>query len=193
MSMPIVIYSVSILPTIFILALYYQKVLPLWVMKVYLLSFLVCVFGWEIWYTYGWVDGDHVNIRRSVYLNNAIPAHINWVVNSLYDSAICLSGLLWVWLAGGKTLRLFERINIWVFIILFLVFVGQNVFVELVIYKDQLTTDHELSWAPLSPKWFETIDLFGATMKFNVEMTWVLMVPIFFLLVRHFMPKNKVV
>lgn len=189
--MPAVIYLVSILPTIFILVLYFKKVLPLWVMKVYLLSFLICVFGWEIWYTYGWVDGDHVNLRRSDDLNRILPAQINWVLNSLYDAALCLSGLFWVWLAGGKTLRLFDRMNIWVFLILFLVFVGQNVFVELVIYKDQLTTDHNLSWAPLSPKWLDTITVFGATLKFNVQMTWVFMVPIFFFLVGYFKPKNK--
>jgi hypothetical protein len=191
MSMPAVIYSVSILPTLFILVLYFKKVLPLWVMKVYLLSFLICVFGWEMWYTYGWVDGDHVNLRRSDDLNRILPVQINWVLNSLYDAALCLSGLFWVWLAGGKTLRLFDRMNIWVFLILFLVFVGQNVFVELVIYKDQLTTDHNLSWAPLSPKWLDTITVFGATLKFNVQMTWVFMVPIFFFLVRYFKPKNK--
>ena len=86
--MPAVIYSVSILPTLFILVLYFKKVLPLWVMKVYLLSFLICVFGWEIWYTYGWVDGDHVNLRRSDDLNRILPVQINWVLNSLYDAAL---------------------------------------------------------------------------------------------------------
>ena len=190
MGMPAVIYAVSIIPAIIIIALYYKKVLPLWVMKVYLLSFLICVFGWEIWYTYGWVDGDHVNLRRSDYLNKVLPAHINWVLNSLYDAALCLSGLFWVWLAGGKTLRLFDRINIWVFIILFVVFVGQNIFVELVIYKDQITSAHELSWAPLSPKWLDTITLFGATVKFGVQMTWVFMVPIFYMLVKFFRPNE---
>jgi len=190
MSLPFIIYSVSVLPTILIITLYYKKVLPLWVMKVYVMSFLICAFGWEIWYTYGWVDGDHVNLRRTDYLNRAIPAHVNWIVNSLYDAAICLTGLLWVWLAGGKTLRLFHSINVWVIVILFLSFVGQNIFVELVIYKDQLTSDHELSWAPLSPKWIDTITLFGATMKFHVQMTWVLMVPIFFLTVRYFKPQK---
>ena len=79
----------------------------------------------EIWYTYGWVDGDHVNLRRTDYLNKAIPAHVNWIVNSLYDAAICLTGLFWVWLAGGKTLRLFESINVWVFLIIFIAFVGK--------------------------------------------------------------------
>jgi len=162
MSLPFIIYSVSVLPTILIITLYYKKVLPLWVMKVYVMSFLICAFGWEIWYTYGWVDGDHVNLRRTDYLNRAIPAHVNWIVNSLYDAAICLTGLLWVWLAGGKTLRLFHSINVWVIVILFL----------------------------LSPKWIDTITLFGATMKFHVQMTWVLMVPIFFLTVRYFKPQK---
>ena len=67
---------------------------------------------------------------------------------------------------------------------------GQNVFVELVIYKDQVASDHAISWAPLSPKWIDTITVLGATMKFHVQMTWVLMVPIFFLTVRYFRPKS---
>ncbi len=160
--------------------------------KVYLTSFLICAFGWEIWFTYGWVDGDHVNLRRTDYLNRTIPAHINWIVNSLYDAAICLAGLFCLWLAGRKTLRLFETINLWVLSILFLAFVGQNVFVELVIYKDQVALNHELSWAPLSPKWIDTISIFAATMTFHVQMTWVLMFPIFFLTVRFFKPQyNK--
>ena len=190
MSLPIIIYSVSIIPAILIIILYYKNVIPLWVIKVYMVSFLICVFGWEIWYTYGWVDGDHVNLRRTDYLNRAIPAHVNWIVNSLYDAAICLTGLFWVWLAGGKTLRLFESINVWVLLILFIAFVGQNVFVELVIYKDQVASDHDNSWAPLSPKWIDTITVLGATMKFHVQMTWVLMVPIFFLTVRYFRPNS---
>jgi len=161
------------------------------VMKVYLLSFLICVFGWEIWYTYGWVDGDHVDARRSTNLSKALPAHINWFLNSLYNAAICLTGLFWVWLAGGKTLRSFQQFNILALAILFVAFVGQNVFVELVVYRNQLTTEHALSWAPLSPKCLDTIDLFGISLKFNTQITWVLMVPIVFLVVRYFMPKSN--
>jgi len=36
----------------------------------------------------------------------------------------------------------------------------------------------------------DTIDLFGISLKFNTQITWVLMVPIVFLVVRYFMPKS---
>ncbi len=188
MSIPISVYTASLLPLVVILTLYYLKVIPSWIIKLYFLSFLICGFGWEIWYTYGWVDGDPVWERRSEELNSVIPYQINWILNSLYDAFVCVSGVFWVWLFGGRTLKLFNGINFWALLILFVAFVGQNIYVELGIYQGQILAEHEMSWAPLSPKWIDTIDLFGHTMKFNTQITWVLMVPITYFAIKKTKP-----
>ena len=44
--------------------------LPKWVLSTYVISFLACALGWELWFTYGWVDGVAVDLRRSESLNN---------------------------------------------------------------------------------------------------------------------------
>lgn len=184
MNVAISVYIASLLPLIIISILFYFKIIPFWIIKLYIISFLITGFGWEIWYTYGWVDGDPVWDRRSNAQNKALPYQINWILNSLYDAFVCVSGVFWVWLLGGRSLRLFKGINLWAILILFIVFVGQNIYVELVVYKGQIMDDHEMSWAPLSPKWIDTIDLFGHTMKFNTQITWVLMVPITYCLIK---------
>ena len=56
-----VVYVSALAPLIFYL--FYKKDLPSWIPKIYLGSFLVCAIGWELWFTYGWVDGDAVNLR----------------------------------------------------------------------------------------------------------------------------------
>ena len=60
-----------------------KSFLPRWVFPVYVISFLACAIGWELWFTYGWVDGAAVNLRRSDALNNWLPRDINWLMNSL--------------------------------------------------------------------------------------------------------------
>ena len=43
--------------------------LPDWVPTFYIVGVVVCALGWELWFTYGWIDGDSVDIRRSGALN----------------------------------------------------------------------------------------------------------------------------
>ena len=76
-----IVYFSAFIPLILLLKNRHK--LPSWIPKIYLGSFLICAIGWEIWFTYGLVDGDSVTMRRSEALNSWIPLHLNWIVNSL--------------------------------------------------------------------------------------------------------------
>jgi hypothetical protein len=52
------------------------------VTQAYLGSFVLCALGWEIWFTYGLVAGEAVDLRRADVLNQYLPIHINWLLNS---------------------------------------------------------------------------------------------------------------
>jgi hypothetical protein len=79
-----IVYASSIIPILILIK--YRSVLPKWVPAIYLGSFIVCALGWEIWFTYGLINGESVIERRSEVLNQWIPLHINWIVNSLADA-----------------------------------------------------------------------------------------------------------
>jgi hypothetical protein len=184
----VVVYLSSLLPLVILLTLYLMKKLPVWLLAVYFGGFLACAIGWEIWLTYGLVDGLDVNSRRPEALNAAIPMHINWVLNSLADaSAIGLVGVLLVWLCYGKTDRAFRRWHWGAFLLLLVWFIGQNVFVELYIYQQQLAEGLRLSWAPLIPTgpWYNPtlIELGDKTLQLQTQLPWLLMTPIYYLMV----------
>ena len=61
---------------------------------IYVGSILACAVGWELWFTYGWIDGDPVEVRRAMVLNTWLPKHINGLMNSFADAGtVCLGGL----------------------------------------------------------------------------------------------------
>ena len=70
-----IVYSTSLVPLF--LMVFYRNLFPSWIPKFYLGTFLTCAFGWEIWMTFGLVDGDPVSLRRSEALNTWIPENIN--------------------------------------------------------------------------------------------------------------------
>ena len=93
------VYLASVLPTFFVVYFYLAGKLSRWIFILFLCSFVICALGWEVWLTYGLVDGLDVNARRPAALSTAIPMHINWVLNSLANAAaIGLTGVLLVWL-----------------------------------------------------------------------------------------------
>ena len=146
----LVVYISSVLP-IFIY-LKNKSNLPFWVPTIYLSSFIVCAIGWELWFTYGWIDGDSVSIRRSEALNYWLPIHINWLMNSLADAGtITLGGLWLMWRFTGKNLNIFTYWNWKAFLIFMVWCIAQNILVEIFLYHDQLSIGKDLSWAPLSP------------------------------------------
>jgi len=185
-----VVYTSSILPLALVLWLRFRRRLPQWIWRVYWLSFGACAVGWELWFTYGWVGGDPVDERRAAVLTEAIPIHLNWLLNSLADAgAICLGGLLLVWVvfrrrpSAGPS-ELFQSWHWGVFSLLLLHFIAQNLFVEMFLYHDQLAEGKPLSWAPLAPTgpWFNpTLFRFGErTITLQGQLPWFIMAPLFY-------------
>jgi hypothetical protein len=153
---------------------------------IYLGSFIVCALGWEIWFTYGLIDGESVVERRSEVLNKWIPLHINWIVNSLADAGtVCLGGLWLIWVMGNKKNYIFNNWRWGSFFILTIWCIGQNIFVELFLYYDQLSEGKNLSWAPLIP----TGDIFnpvlfeinGRSLMFQTQLPWIILPPLLYL------------
>ena len=109
--------------------------LPRWVLATYVLSFAVCAVGWEVWYTYGLVDGQPVDARRAPEMNSAIPIHLNWVLTSLFDAAVCGIGLFLMWIVHGFRDTAFRRWTWTAVVTLFAWFVGQNIYVEYMLHE----------------------------------------------------------
>ena len=156
----IVVYTSSLVPLILIPCLTLKKVIPSWVPIVYIGSFLLCAIGWELWFTYGWIGGVNVDLRREPILSTLIPIHINWLLNSLADAGtICLGGLFITWKLMKKNSRIFFKWHWATFSCLLFIFVFQNILVEMFLYHDQLSVGKPLSWAPLTPlgPWFNPV------------------------------------
>ena len=183
-----VVYASSIIPLFLIPTLYYKKIIPQWSLLIYVASILLCALGWELWFTYGWIDGDNVNIRRADILSFMIPMHINWLLNSLADAGtICFGGLYITWRIMKKNSKIFYQWSWKCFFILLLISVSQNIFVEVFLYYDQLSAGKTLSWAPLSPLGSSInpvlFSINDRTIFFQNQVPWLFMTPIFYLLV----------
>ena len=145
-----VVYTSVIFPLIIIFK--YKSILPTWVPVIYLGSFFACAIGWELWFTYGWVDGVSVDLRRTKALNFWLPKDINWLMNSLGDAgAVMLGGLWLMWRYAKKDHDIFNKWNWNAFAVLMIWCIGQNILVEMFLYHDQISEGKALSWAPLSP------------------------------------------
>ncbi len=173
-----------------------KKVVPSWVLPIYIISFLCCALGWEMWFTYGWVDGDAVDLRRSAALTAAIPIHINWLMNSLADAgSICLPGLWLMWRFTGRNTDIFRKWDWSAFLILFVWAMGQNIFVEMFLYHDQLAEGKPLSWAPLAPTgpWYNPVlfEFRDRTITLQSQMPWLFMAPGLYWLVIGYLKKNE--
>ena len=145
-----VVYTSVIFPLIIIFK--YKSILPTWVPVIYLGSFFACAIGWELWFTYGWIDGVSVDLRRTEALNFWLPRDINWLMNSLGDAgAVMLGGLWLMWRYAKKDHDIFNKWNWNAFAVLMIWCIGQNILVEMFLYHDQISEGKALSWAPLSP------------------------------------------
>ncbi len=175
----IVVFSSALVPLVLVPWLFNRGRLPRWALKAYLGSFLLCALGWELWFTYGWVSGDSVDLRRNELLNQFIPLHINWVLNSLADAgAITLVGLWLMWRSSGRQSQVFESWQWGPFGVFMLWALGQNVAVEMFLYHDQLAVGKPLSWAPLAPTgpWWNPLlfEFNGRTITFQGQVPWLL-------------------
>ena len=179
----IIVYISALVPLV--IYFYNKDKIPRWAPSLYVVMFLMCSFGWELWFTYGWIDGDPVNIRRSSVLNEWIPIHINWLLNSMADAGtISLGGLWLMWKWSGKNSLIFEKWNWSAFGILLLWCVAQNLFVELFLYHDQLSVGKKLSWAPLAPtgQYFNPLlfEFNERSVMFQTQLPWLIMAPILY-------------
>ena len=168
-----------------IIYFYKKDSIPLWVPSIYLGSFLICSLSWELWFTYGWIDGDPVNVRRSEVLNTWIPMHLNWLLNSLADAGTISMGGLWLmWKFSKQNIQVFEQWNWGAFSILLIWCITQNLFVELFLYHDQLSEGKSLSWAPLAPtgQFFNPLlfEFNGRSVMFQTQLPWLIMAPILY-------------
>ena len=146
----IIVYVSALLPIYLLIK--NSSILPDWVPGIYFGALIACALGWELWFTYGWIDGDSVDIRRSANLNQWLPMHINWLMNSLADAGtITLGGLWLMWIYAKRDYKIFTYWSWSAFSIFMLWCIGQNILVEMFLYHDQLAEGKDLSWAPLSP------------------------------------------
>ena len=178
-----IVYVSALAPLI--IYFYKKDSIPLWVSSIYLGSFLICSLSWELWFTYGWIDGDPVNVRRSEVLNTWIPMHLNWLLNSLADAGTISMGGLWLmWKYSKQNVQVFEQWNWGAFSILLIWCITQNLFVELFLYHDQLSEGKSLSWAPLAPtgQFFNPVlfELNGRSVMFQTQLPWLIMAPILY-------------
>ena len=147
--------------------------------------------GWELWFTYGVYGGDPVDLRRSDVLNQFIPKHINWLMNSLADAGtISLGGIILTGKLMGSDRTVFNQWNAGAFLILLAWCIGQNIFVEMFLYFDQLSIGKDLSWAPLAPTgpWINPV-LFqfdDRTITLHGQIPWLLMTPMLYKITMHF-------
>ena len=179
-----IVYVSALAPLI--IYFYKKDRIPLWVPSIYIGSFLLCSLGWELWFTYGWIDGDPVNIRRSEALNQWIPLHINWLLNSMADAGtISLGGLWLMWKFSGKNNQVFQAWNWSAFNILFIWCITQNIFVELFLYHDQLSEGKSLSWAPLAPtgQFFNPLlfEFNERSVMLQTQLPWLIISPILYI------------
>ena len=162
--------------------------------KVLIWSFIIVAIGWEIWLTYGLAGGLPVDARRSIALSCAIPQNLNWLLNSLADVLIVWIGLFLVKIFYKKIKSPFISWKWGAFLILFVWFVAQNIYVEAFFYHLQLGSIGDLSWAPLQPlgSWYNP-NLFqngGNPITFQSQSSWVIMTPIVYYLLIYFNKKN---
>ena len=181
-----VVYASSILPII--LFIKYRSKLPNWVPIIYVGSFIVCALGWEIWFTYGLINGESVIERRADVLNQWIPLHLNWILNSLADAGtVCLGGLYLMWVLNNKEQSIFLKWRWGPFLILLAWCIGQNLLVELFLYYDQLSEGKNLSWAPLIPTgniYNPLIFEFnGRSVMFQTQLPWIILPPFLYMTV----------
>ena len=189
----IVVYTAVLLPLI----IYFlnKSKIPSWVPTFYIIAVTVCALGWEIWFTFGWLDGDPVDIRRSMVLNEWLPKNINWLLNSMGDAGAVLLGGSWLmWLTHSKNNSVFLEWKWSAFIVLLAWCIGQNILVEMFLYHDQLAEGKPLSWAPLSPlgPYFNPIlfEFNDRTIMLQSQMPW-LILPWFFYITLINLNKSK--
>jgi len=134
--------AIGILAATFIfLALVTFKALPIWYLWIFFITFALCMIGWEMWMTYGIIDGDSVEERTG--RDNGS----NMVLMCLGDAII---GVLQIW-AAMKMVgpSAFKSWNWKAFGIIFAIGIVQNILVTVALSKQ--IKGESISWAPMMP------------------------------------------
>jgi len=134
--------SVGILAATFIfLALITFKTLPCWYLLIFFITFALCMIGWEMWMSYGIIDGDSIEERTG--RNNGS----NMVLMCLGDAII---GVVQIWTAMKMVgPSAFKNWNWKAFGIIFAIGIVQNIIVTIALAKQ--IKGESISWAPLMP------------------------------------------
>ena len=191
----VVVYASALIPPLVMINLARKNQLPSSILKIYIVTFVICTLGWEIWFTYGLYAGDPVDLRRSEVLNQFIPKNVNWLMNSLADAGtISLGGILLTGKILGSGRAVFNQWNASAFLILLTWCIGQNIFVEMFLYFDQLSAGKDLSWAPLAPTgpWINPV-LFqfeDRTITLHGQIPWLFMTPILYMVTMFFQKED---
>eukprot|EP00466_Bigelowiella_natans_P020610 jgi/Bigna1/134354/aug1.24_g9062 len=167
-----VIYTLALVPIPLLIIQFTFRPGLRWISAVYGYSVFLCAVGWEIWWTFGILNGDPVNVRReSKTLNKFIPQSINWLVNSLADGTVTLLGILLLSLYRAKPLAKFSLID---FFVLYIWFNFQDILASALLFANQLDTG-TLSLAPFAPfhvTW-NPVAMIGPV-AVNIELPWLI-------------------
>ena len=179
-----------------ILSIYYLLIVKKFSKSVFitlLSSFLIAVFGWELWLTYGLAGGLPVDLRRSAALSCAIPINLNWVLNSLGDVLVVWIGLFLVKLAYKNNDAPFVKWKWGAFFIFLSWFIVQNIYIEAFFYDLQIGSNGDLSWAPLQPlgSWFNPVlfKIVGNPITLQAQTSWIIMAPVVYFISIFFKSK----
>jgi hypothetical protein len=179
-----------------ILSIYYLLIVKKFSKSVFIIllsSFLIAVFGWELWLTYGLAGGLPVDLRRSAALSCAIPINLNWVLNSLGDVLVVWIGLFLVKLAYKNNDPPFVKWKWGAFFIFLSWFIVQNIYIEAFFYDLQIGSNGDLSWAPLQPlgSWFNPVlfKIVGNPITLQAQTSWIIMTPVVYFITIFFKSK----
>ena len=179
-----------------ILSIYYLLIVKKFSKSVFIIllsSFLIAVFGWELWLTYGLAGGLPVDLRRSAALSCAIPINLNWVLNSLGDVLVVWIGLFLVKLAYKNNDAPFVKWKWGAFFIFLSWFIVQNIYIEAFFYDLQIGSNGDLSWAPLQPlgSWFNPVlfKIVGNPITLQAQTSWIIMTPVVYFITIFFKSK----
>ena len=108
---------------------------------------------------------------------------------------ISLGGLWLMWRYSGKSIQVFQQWSWSAFSILFVWCIGQNLFVELFLYHDQLSEGKLLSWAPLAPtgQFFNPLifEFNQRSVMFQTQLPWLILPGILYYSVIKIVSSNK--
>ena len=82
----VLLYGTSLGAFLVLAGLWCFRRLPHWVAAYYAGAVLLCGFGWEFWFAYGWGGGDSIAQRRTAQMNEVIPPWFNGIANALGDA-----------------------------------------------------------------------------------------------------------